>query len=577
MRIALTVPAEDAERALTLGALFDEKAGTYFAPAGMELARFQAWLPAGTSTSALTIPSRGISLTQLLTRVSEVVNATFSKSEWVKLEIATLRASGGHLYFDAVDRTADGRELSKARAVVWASIAERLGKKFFDATGARLENGMKILVLAKAQFHPQHSFTLTISDIDPDYTLGDMQAKLKRIREALQAAGIADRNKRLAAPADFTHVAVVAPENAAGLEDFEVEARRLQAAGLCRFTYFHATFQGENTKTSLKQAIIDAHTCHTEDRVDALVIIRGGGATTDLQWLNEEILAKMVCRFHVPVITGIGHERDSTILDECAHKSIGTPSKVIHYIREVIATRASRAWEDWQLICQMVQTRLAAADATVAKIDTDVRTLANTRIDRATHAIEQDMQRVQHGATGALNVAAERTEQHHANVVQRASATIAMADKNVDHLSLSIQDQALNAVQTIESQTRNHFDAVLLAARRSIDGISEHLDEVRLGILSRAETIAQRMSEDSERHFADVRHFANRMLDNATAGTEDTFATIMAYGVERTLKRGFTMVLADGRPVTSKAEAAAKQELTIRFKDGSLNVSPKGE
>lgn len=580
MKTLLTVPTEDAERALTLGALFDDKAGAFFVPAGTELARFQAWLPSPSATRAtdLTIPlQRGVSLTQLLAGVSEAITSAFPKSEWVKLEIATLKSSNGHLYFDAVDRAPDGRELSKAKAIIWASITERLGKKFFDATGARLENGLKVMVLAKAQFHAQHGFSLTITDIDPDFTLGDMVTKLKRIRESLMAAGIAGNNKKLPSPTDFTHVAVVAPDGAAGLDDFEVEARRLQAAGLCRFRYFHAIFQGENAKMSLKQAIIDAHTWHTQDPIDALVIIRGGGATTDLQWLNEELLAKMICRFHVPVLTGIGHERDTTILDECAHKSIGTPSKVINFIREVIATRAFAAWEDWQFICQTIDTRLNNADAKVDRHMSDVTAKANSCIDQAMHSVEQHFAKVQHGAANTLAVAAERVQSHHANVVQQASSQIALAEKNIEHLAATARDQASNAIEIIERTAQNHFDSVILAAKRSIDGVHDHIEEYRLGITSLTGNRVQRLEDDAARHFRDVQHYANRMLDTAETTAQDTIASILSHGVDRTLKRGFAVVMAAEQPVASKAAAAKMTHLTIQFHDGILNVTPQGE
>jgi exodeoxyribonuclease VII large subunit len=576
MKILLTVPAEDAERALTLGALFDEADGSYFVPAGTELAQFQPWLPVGTSASALTIPTqKGVSLTQLLSRVSDAVSVAFPRSEWVKLEIATLRSNGGHLYFDAVDRAPDGRELSKAKAIIWSRIVDQIGRKFFDATGASLENGLKVLVLAKAQFHSQHGFSLTITDIDPEYTLGDMQARLKRIREALVAAGIADNNKRLPSPVDFTHVAVVAPAGAAGLQDFEVEAKRLHSVGLCRFSYFHAVFQGEGAKPSLKQAIIDAHTCHTKDPIDALVIIRGGGATTDLQWLNEELLAKMICRFHVPVITGIGHERDTTILDECAHKNIGTPSKAIGYIRDVIATRASRALEDWQFICQTAEARLLTIEGKADRLNADVSALTTTRLDRATHLVEQDFSKAQSAAVNLLDIALERAGSLYSKVVNQASSQTEMAEKEISHLSGAIKNQAMNEVDITERNSQNYFDSVILAARRSIDGINDHIEEYRRGIMSSACNFTMRLDEESDRHFSDVQHFANRILDTAENKTQETIATILAHGVERTLNRGFAIVTENGKPVSSRLVAETKQDLSIQFKDGTLNVTRK--
>lgn len=572
MKTLLSIPAEDKERALTLGVLFDAKTGHFFAPEGVELAHYKHWLPSETNVNDLTIPAKGVSLTQLLTRVTGAIDQAFPRSEWVKLEIASLRSNGGHLYFDAVDRDLHGRELSKAKGIIWASAAGRLGRKFYDATGARLENGLKIMVLAKAQFTGQHGFSLLISDIDPEYTLGDMYAKLKRIREMLNADGIATKNKDLPPPVDFSHVAVVAPEGAAGLEDFEVEARLLQQSDLCRFSFFYAIFQGQHTRQSLKSAIIEAHQCHVNDKIDALVIIRGGGATTDLQWLNDDLLAKMVCRFHVPVITGIGHERDTTILDECAHRSLGTPSKVINFIREMIASRAVKAWEDWQFVCQTASRRLSTSDARVDQSFTEVGALLHKRADQATHSIEQDFVRLQHAAQNTLDLASKRAEIDYTNVVNQAGSQMAMAEKTIEHLSSTVQDQAVNIVNALESTAKNHLDTVVLAARRSIDGINEHIEEYKAGIMNSAARSVDRLDDESGRHFCDVQHFAKRMLQNAESNAEETIATVLSQGVDRTLKRGFAMVTANGLPITSKEVAEKRQDLSIRFNDGTLDV-----
>ena len=271
-----------------LGALLDPKSGQLFVPAGIELTQFNAWLPQPNPAGTIALsPQHGISLTELLARAAQAVNSAFSRPEWVRVEISDLKKRGtGHVYLDAVDRDAEGNELSKSRAIIWKGAANKLGEKFYKATGTHLADGMKVLVLVQPKFDGQYGLSLVITDIDPNFTLGDMQARLKRIREELQQKGDANLNRSLPAPLDFTHVGVIAPENAAGLEDFQAGANLLDRAGLCRFRYFHGKFEGDNARDSLKQAFIAAHYAHEDEPFDALVVIRGGGAAAGLAWLN---------------------------------------------------------------------------------------------------------------------------------------------------------------------------------------------------------------------------------------------------------------------------------------------------
>jgi exodeoxyribonuclease VII large subunit len=577
MRTHLSVPVEDRSLALTLGAQLDQINGQFFAPSGADLTVFQSWLPAHIQLGTLTTAPRGISLTELLSRVSAVVEVAFPKAEWVRLEISNIHSRNGYMLLDVVDRDESGKELSKSKAVIWRREADKIGEKFFKATGSQLADTMKVLVLAQPQFTGQYGLSLNIVDIDPSFTLGDMAARLKRIREKLEADGEADKNRDLPPPLDFSNVAVISPVGAAGLGDFQVEADRLAAAGLCTFTYFHAVFQGDKAKDSLKEAFIRAHTTHEIDPFDALVIIRGGGAITDLHWLNEYLIAKMVCRFHAPVFTGIGHERDSTIVDEYAHRSFGTPSKVVAHIKEVIATRASKALTDWNGICQTVLARLSTAQARIEKHYGDIAAGGIRQLDLAIFSVTKNYDEVQSNALSVLALSAEKVETLHASVANGAVSRLDMAGATVDHVSASINERALAAIHNIEVRAEHDFDAVTLAARRSIDGIEHHLDVHWHGTLDNAMSVTNNLVSASSREFSDVRYYASKMLDSAEDNARDLIAGILAHGVEPTLRRGFTIVKSRGKPISTKAAAIAHEDLEITFKDGSLKVSKQEE
>lgn len=576
MTILLNITAEDQERALLLGALLDTKSGQLFVPAGIELTQFNAWLPQPNppGTIALT-PQHGISLTELLTRATGAINNAFPRPEWVRIEISDLKKRGaGHVYLDAVDRDINGNELSKTRAIIWKGVANKLGEKFNKATGTHLADGMKVLVLVQPKFDGQYGMSLVITDIDPNFTLGDMQARLKRIREKLHQKGDADLNRSLPNPADFCNIGVVAPETAAGLEDFQAGAKLLEQAGLCKFSYFHATFEGDNAKESLKQAFIAAHYAHEADPLDALVIIRGGGASAGLAWLNEYILARMVCRFRCPVFTGIGHEKDSTILDEFAHTKFGTPSKVIGHIREAVAARANKAMEDWTTIVQDVTRRLSTADAQLDQRYQAIGSGAARTIDQLAFTVEKNYEEVRSSAVTALEVMDGKVDACDAAIKNNAHAKLGLAESVTNHALANMKERALAAVDYVEVRAKNHFDSITLAAQRSIDGVEQHIDVQLEGILVASEMIVKHVQTESVRYFSEVSFFANKVLGQAEEGARELIGGIISHGIDPTVRRGFVVVKANGKPVSSKSVAeSVPSELELVFRDGILRVN----
>jgi exodeoxyribonuclease VII large subunit len=616
MKTFLNIPVEDTTHALTLGASFDSETGGYFVPAGQEIAKFGRWLPQDLSVHALAIPKSGISLGQLLTRLTAAVSDAFPRPEWVRLEINGLSSRTGHVYLDAVDRDEDGNELAKCRAVIWKTQANKIGKKFIEATGTELSDGMKVLVSVQPQYKPQYGLSLVIVDIDPQYTIGDMQARLKRIREAILQLGISDKNKLLASPLDFTRIAVIAPDGAAGLGDFQAAADLLERAGLCVFTYFHAIFQGDKAEESLKRAFIDAHAYHQSTPIDALVIIRGGGAQADLQWLNQLLLARMVCRFHAPVFTGIGHERDHVILDEYAHRSFGTPSKVIAHIREVISTRALRALRDWESITHTAFALQGRAEANILRFHSELQTSARIRLYTAERNSDQQFTRIRHAASSTLQVTTQKVDSGYhaildasvtqlgfaqtaasnlnASIKVQALGIVAMASKEADHQHASIVQSARTELANATGALEWHLDGVRHAAGGSLrmaerEAAKQHSDivatamrQVSAGVeksdfcwrnmMDRAEFMAKRCADDAERHVNDIRHFTARILQRAEDGAQEKISSILAHGVEPTLRRGFAMVTAGGRPVSSLAIARQHNELEIVFRDGTMKV-----
>jgi exodeoxyribonuclease VII large subunit len=360
-RIDLRVPYAEKDQAKVHGARWDQANQTWYAPPGTDLEKLERWLPQSVlprssdpAPFSLRSPVTGIALAELLDRVKSIINEGFPDPQWVRAEISELRGKNGHLYLTLAERNDNGDILAQVKGVIWRNRAESITAKFEQATGAGLKADIKILCQARLRFDPLYGLDLIIDDVDPSYTLGDLAAKLARIRENLQQSGLYDRNKRLLAPAEFLRVAVLSPETSAGLGDFRREADRLHGSGLCEFQLFSATFQGVEAPSSIQNAVLQALSAHGRKPFDALVVIRGGGSATDLAWLNDLELATLLARSPIPVFTGIGHKRDNTILDEIAHTRFDTPSKVALHIKSAIRDNALDALEAWERINVLV-------------------------------------------------------------------------------------------------------------------------------------------------------------------------------------------------------------------------------
>lgn len=271
-----------------------------------------------------------LSLLELNQLLAEVIEVGMPREYWVEAEISELRVVRGHCYIDLIEKTeGTNTPIARASAKCWQNTWSVISPYFEKVTGQRLRSGMNVLMLVSANFHPAYGFSWIISDIDPTYTLGDMARKRQAIIEQLKREGVFDLQKELSLPLFCQHIAVISSANAAGYGDF-VDQLESNAYGFRFITrLFPATMQGEGVEQSIIAALNNIYeTFLTSDETapDCVVIIRGGGATSDLSGFDTLALAENVAQFPIPVITGIGHERDESILDMISHTRVKTPT-----------------------------------------------------------------------------------------------------------------------------------------------------------------------------------------------------------------------------------------------------------
>ncbi|WP_455537279.1 exodeoxyribonuclease VII large subunit [Prevotella koreensis] len=271
-----------------------------------------------------------LSLLELNQLLAEVIEVGMPREYWVEAEISELRVVRGHCYIDLIEKSeGTNTPIARASAKCWQNTWSVISPYFEKVTGQRLCSGMNVLMLVSANFHPAYGFSWIISDIDPTYTLGDMARKRQAIIEQLKREGVFDLQKELSLPLFCQHIAVISSANAAGYGDF-VDQLESNAYGFRFVTrLFPATMQGEGVEQSIIAALNNIYeTFLTSDETapDCVVIIRGGGATSDLSGFDTLALAENVAQFPIPVITGIGHERDESILDMISHTRVKTPT-----------------------------------------------------------------------------------------------------------------------------------------------------------------------------------------------------------------------------------------------------------
>jgi exodeoxyribonuclease VII large subunit len=271
-----------------------------------------------------------LSLYELSTTIAEVLAKNLEPSYWVVAEIGQLQTNQkGHCYLELVEKE-DNQIKAKTRATIWSYTYRNLSTWFQGITGQSLKAGMKILFNATVQYHEVYGFSLNIRDIDAQYTLGERAKKRQEIIAQLQEDGVFEMNKELVLPVVPQKIAVISSETAAGFGDFMNQLENNEFGYAVHIELFNSVMQGDQAEASMISAMHQVF--ERAEQFDLLVIIRGGGASLDLDCFDRYELSSHIAQFPMPVITGIGHERDETIADMVAHTKMKTPTAVAEFI-----------------------------------------------------------------------------------------------------------------------------------------------------------------------------------------------------------------------------------------------------
>jgi exodeoxyribonuclease VII large subunit len=346
---------------------------------------------------------------------------------WVTAELSDVRVSGGHCYMELVEKNEAGGMRAKMRAVIWSSIFMRLRSKFYAATGRDITSGIKLMVRGSATNHSIYGFSFVISDIDPTYTLGDMDRIRREILDRLAREGVINFNKELPVPALLQRVAVISAAGAAGYGDFMNQLGANVDGFQIYPMLFPAVMQGDRTVPTVMEQLDKVEA--TIDCWDCVVIIRGGGATTDLNAFDNYDLAHRVATFPLPVIVGIGHERDRTVLDELAAVRCKTPTAVAAFLLDRMRDSYSHVIDMMNRISRYDRDALRGEHLRLSNYEQSIPALVSQRVLRARMRLQEVSTGIERAVARRLRGEDSRMERYE----MRLQSATAAASKREQH------------------------------------------------------------------------------------------------------------------------------------------------
>lgn len=465
-----------------------------------------------------------LTLFELNQWIKNILCESIPGTVWVVAEISELKENrNGHCYLELIEK--QGAEIvARARATIWSYTWRMLKPYFETATGQTFTCGIKILVNVSVEFHPSYGLSLNVKDIDPAYTLGDMMLQRREIIERLQSEGIYDMNRELSLPLVPQKIAVISSKSAAGYQDFMNQLEH-NPYGIKFYTkLFEAYMQGAATVPSIIEALEKIF--NYEDFFDAVVIIRGGGATADLSSFDNYDLAFHVTQFPLPVITGIGHEKDDTIIDLVAHTRLKTPTAVA----EFFIGGARQFYEHVMLLEEQV-----------------VR-LAHEKLNTEKQQLEEYAESLQVHVGGFVNEK-NRALLKKSNVLQHHVKNFSFKKQ---HELNGMRHNLQSAVSLLKVNALNRF-------ARNEKALKWRIHDILLKKQAETEQLKQKSNSV-------IRHFMSDVTGSLTMHEN----RLRLLDPENILRRGYTITSRQGQIVKSAALLQPDDEIETRFADGTI-------
>jgi len=379
-----------------------------------------------------------ISLLALNQIIKETLEIHLEPEYWIIAEIAELSiARQGHAYLDLVEK--QGNQITtKVRANIWSYSFRGISSRFKSITGQELKSGMKILVQATVSYHELYGLSLTIRDIDPNYTLGERARIRQEIIDKLEADGMMELNKRWLLPVVPQKIAIISSSTAAGFGDFINQLDQNRYGYCIHYQLFQATLQGKDAPETLIRAFRNINRALGKEKFDAVVLIRGGGAQLDLDCFDDYELAIEIATCPLPVITGIGHERDETIADLVAHTKMKTPTAAAELILSGFMEFEENLHNLLKILERNATQTLVLEDRNLRAIENRLHQQSKFQIHHAKESLQYMIIQLKNLATQKLKVNHIGLDNLNQNLHRFSSQEILKANENIRRLELDL-------------------------------------------------------------------------------------------------------------------------------------------
>jgi len=351
-----------------------------------------------------------MSLTELQLIIRDSLYMALPEMYWIVAEISEIKENyAGHCYLELIEKQPDEKNVrSRAKAIIWSNRYRFLKSLFENITGEPLRDGLKILVKIKVEYHELYGLSLVISDIDPSFTIGEMAIKRQQIIRRLEEEGIFTMNKELEFPDLPQRIAVISSKNAAGYTDFMNHLKENSFGYVFHTALFETAMQGSDTEQGIVNALdLIAENAHL---FDIVAIIRGGGAQSDLSWFDNYNIAYHITQFPLPVITGIGHDKDLSVTDLVANRAMKTPTAVADFLIDSMAGVESVIIDMSNKIRDIARVILERNRIRIESVKIKLSPLALRMISGKTMTIETFRNRLKTGSANTLNMIRMKTD-----------------------------------------------------------------------------------------------------------------------------------------------------------------------
>jgi exodeoxyribonuclease VII large subunit len=329
-----------------------------------------------------------ISLSELSFRIQELIRNKFETALWIRAEVSELRENpNGHCYLELIEKDSNSDViLAKSKAIIWNTTYRMLKPYFETSTGQQLRAGMNVLISVIVEFNGVYGFSLNIRDIDPNFTIGEMAARKLKIIRQLEADGIMDMNKEIVLPLLPQRLAIISSPTAAGYGDFCDQLNSPSSHFAFYTKLFPAIMQGDHAEQSIIQALDKIY--ENVELFDVVIIIRGGGASTDLACFDSYNLALNCAQFPLPIIAGIGHQRDVSILDLIAHTSVKTPTAAAEFLIDKLQNADSKLCNIALAIGQVAKLKLESDQSELQQIRQQLKYILHKQVLERQHQLQ---------------------------------------------------------------------------------------------------------------------------------------------------------------------------------------------